>query len=199
MSSITRKVLTALVASTVAASAAVAQGPVNYSTSGQFSGGAGCSTNVCSGSGFTLTFNGASTTLPGLNANPFTFSSLGMFNLTGTGTASGTVLFNLMITQTTPSGGTGNAVGNISGTVTTGPGGFGSTLIFSPNSTVNIGDVTYVLQFDQPGGITIANNGPNTETTINARITAVPEPATVILMGSGLAALGFFGARRKKA
>jgi hypothetical protein len=205
MSSMVRKVLATLAMSAAAATAASAQ--VNYTTTGQFTGGgAACNltTNCVGPNGYSLSFLGAATTLPGLN--PPTFSSLGTFVLTaGAGAVtvpSGVVFFTLTLNQTTPTVGTRTAAGSISGTVSSSPtAGFGSTLVWSPTQFINIDPIQYQILFDQPTGLSIALNGPLTETTVNARITtqAVPEPATVVLMGSGLAALGFFGARRKKA
>jgi hypothetical protein len=197
MSSITRKVLTALVASAVTASAASAQ-LVGYSTSGFFTSAfATCNgTAVCTGGGFTLSF----TPEAPITVSTPTTGSLGDFLLTATGGGTvnvppGQVMFTLVINQTTPSGGTGNFVGSVSGNVTTVPGP-ASQLVFRPNSSLSIGDVRYDFVLDASGNRQIAINR---NTSLEANINVVPEPATVLLMGSGLAALGFFGARRKKA
>ena len=212
MSSITRKVFTALATSALAASAASAQA-VNYTTTGYFTSLAatcnqaapGLLVVACTnGTGFSLTFTGDA----GVNIGSPSTSQLGTFLLTGpaSGTVTalpGDVMFTLVINQTTPSGGSGNFVGSITGSVTTDPfAGNTSSLVWRPQQFVNIGPVNYEFIFDNtlPAGGTGRNISINNSTTLEARIvnTAVPEPATVVLMGSGLAALGFFGARRKK-
>ena len=49
-----------------------------------------------------------------------------------------------------------------------------------------------------PGALDVRNL-TGTASLLAPPNTTVPEPATIVLMGSGLAAIGFFGARRKKA
>jgi len=176
---------------------------VNFTTTGFFTSAfAGCNgTATCTGGGFSLTF------LPtaGVNLGTPTTTSLGGFSLSGTGSAAvapGVVTFTLMISQTTPTIGAANYIGSVSGNVTTsGPGNI-SNLIWTPNQFVSIGPVNYQLIFDTIGpAANVGLNIPiNDVRGINARITSsvIPEPATFVLMGSGLAALGFFGARRKK-
>ena len=211
--------LRSLVRSAIAGTATVALAtgaagaqPVNYTTTGQFSGAPGfCADPValavvnCSGgpTGFNLQFTGTA----GINLGSPTTGQLGTFLLTGPATGSVTapagIVFTLFINQTTPTGGTGSFVGAISGTVSTSTvNGNTSQLVWRPQQFVNIGPVNYEFIFDNtlPAAGTGRNISINATTTLEARITntAVPEPATVVLMGSGLAALGFFGARRKK-
>ena len=210
MSITTRKVFTALAATVLTAATASAQA-VNYSTTGQFSGLPGfCSDPValtvvtCSvggATGFDLTFTGAN----GINLGTPTSASIGSFLLTGplagSVVAPPGVTFTLIINQTTPGApGTGAFVGAITGTVETSPiTGDRSQLVWRPQQFVNIGPVNYEFIFDttSPANGTGRNIAINAVTSLEARVT-VPEPATVLLMGSGLAALGFFGARRKK-
>lgn len=183
--------------------------PVNYTTTARFtSGSATCNqlvaaaTATCSNGGFSLLWNGTS----GLNIANGSIASLGTFLLTGTGTQvvpPGVVTFELFISQTTPSIGSGTFLGMISGTVSTGPDGNFSSLVWTPNQTRSIGPVTYSLIFDNFGpaagrglGIPI-NNSRGINALISTSV--VPEPATNALLASGLLALIAFGRRRKSA
>ena len=79
------------------------------------------------------------------------------------------------------------------------------TFSFFTPFTINTGFVSglntldFVVQDQGPPGALNVNNIQGTVRALQGPSTTVPEPTTVVLMGSGLAALGFFGARRKRA
>jgi hypothetical protein len=77
--------------------------------------------------------------------------------------------------------------------------GFGTFTSFIVSSGFLSGANTldFVVEDQGPPGALDVRNLQGTVSELRTPNTTVPEPATIVLMGSGLAALGFFGARRK--
>lgn len=179
---------------------------VTFSTAGYFTTTASnpvCTTaplssaNCTFTNGLELLFTGATqdfdATPGGPNGNPPDQTNFGSFSLSGSGpnqsaTMPPDLVFNLVITQTNPSNGSSTQTGTIAGSFSFDP--TGTTLIFTPDqSSFMIGSTLYAFNYDNSGiaqgtGFAIANGTPGR--TINALVTATPEPATLGLFATGL-------------
>jgi len=181
----------ALVAGFLSVAAGTAQAdPVTFSTSGTFTCGgcAGSGTNSVTflggmGNALMITFTGLGST----SLNTPTGSSFGNFQtfFSGNGAIAASGTFTLTITQTVPTAGSNSFSATFSGTFSASNSGSG-VVSFSVTS-VNIGGITYAITNNPLNLVPPASN--NGITTVQGQITgsSVPEPASMLLLGSGLA------------